>query len=140
MPIKLSIPLQGDGRIEIEGDFEYVKQNIPHMKEIVEALGTSKAFVTPIVTLEAELDQNAKPPRIPANLKNSPSNAIEYLFNNGSWGMKSRSSNDVMEALAEQGINRAIGFVSATLGQLVSASKLHRVKDKARNIWVYSKY
>jgi hypothetical protein len=142
MPIKISIPLQGNGRIEVEGDLQYVKETIPHLKELVEALGVNvgEVSIAP-VTIGNELDSvDERIPTIPPDVKTSPSEAIQYLFTEGNWGLKPRKIGEIKEALSAEGINRDSKFVAAILVQLVKAGKLHRIKDKSLNQWVYSRY
>jgi len=141
MPVKISIPLQENGKIEVEGEFSYVKETIPHLKELIEALGANvgEINIAP-VALGSELDIEERPPPIPVNLKDSPTKVIFYIFTEEKWGLKSRTLNEIKEALAAEGINRDSKFLSATLIQMVQAGKLHRVRDQKSGEWLYSRY
>ncbi|MGA2572686.1 MAG: hypothetical protein ABSF36_00600 [Candidatus Methanomethylicaceae archaeon] len=141
MPIKVSIPLQGDGRIEVEGELDYIKTTIPHLKAIIEELGANVGFSTSIVSIGESIDNtNDSIPPIPASMKSSPTEVITYLFTQTAWGMKPRTLNDIKVALSSEGINRDSKTISSLLIQLVQASRLHRVKDKTLNVYVYSRY
>jgi hypothetical protein len=142
MSVRISIPLEGNGNITIEGNLEFIKETIPRLKEIYEQLGASKAALAPpIVTIGKEIATSLdKPLPIPAKIKTSPTDAVNYLFSEGEWGIKGRTASEIKNALNAEGINRDSKYISAVLIQLVKRARLHRVKDPQKKQWVYSRY
>lgn len=144
MPIRVTLPLQGNATVTIEGEIEYVKSTIGQMKELMELLGTEVGVLsaTPPITVTkpmSTLPSKEGPPVIPAEKKSSLTEAIISLFETD-WALKPRSFSEIKDALAANAIYRDKGALAGTLFSLVEQNKIRRHKDPHLNMWVYTKY
>lgn len=146
MPIRVTLPLQGNATITIEGEIDYIKDTIGHVKELAEALGSEVGILTtmpPVVITKptSTIPMKAKSitPTIPADKKGVLRDTIASLFDS-EWGAVPRSFSEIRDVLAANAIFRDRGSIAGTLFQLVEANRIRRHKDTNLNQWAYTKY
>lgn len=142
MGVTVEIPMKNGAKISISGDTDYVKQTLPQVDELVDALKTAIGEVEP-VTMGQELQpslvtlQPQDNTQIPAITKSNDFTDTLLGLMGTPWGKQPRTLPEIEEALRTNGEYRAKSTVATALLRLVKQGKLRRIRDSAKSLWKY---